>query len=46
MPFSTNNVDITVNANVLFGVSSLLLYHQDADKLFDQELRKIYRDIV
>ena len=46
MPFNTNNVDLTVNANALFGVSQFLLYHQDADKIFDSDMRKMYQDIT
>jgi hypothetical protein len=43
MPFHTNNVDVTVNANALLGLNSLLqsLDQQAADELFDEEVRQI-----
>jgi len=31
MPFSVNNVDMTVNANSLFGLASFLLTSKDID---------------
>jgi len=44
MPFNTNNVDLTVNANSLFGINNLLttLPFEEASALFDDDLRGIY----
>jgi hypothetical protein len=44
MPFNINNVDISVNANVIFGLNNLLLTlnQTQREKLFTQELKQMY----
>lgn len=48
MPFHTNNVDLTVNANSLFGLNSLLITLPEAEarKLFDAELRDLHKNVT
>lgn len=48
MPFNTNNVDMTVNANSLFGLNSLLttLPIDEANNLFDEGLKGIYKNVT
>lgn len=50
MPFNTNNVDLTVNANSLYGLNSLLttLPANQAEDLFgsDADLRGIYKNVT
>jgi len=49
MPFHTNNVDLTVNANSLFGLNHVLLAEgkiDEAQNLFDQDLRGIYVNVT
>ncbi|KAL4433134.1 hypothetical protein ABPG74_010829 [Tetrahymena malaccensis] len=47
-PFHTNNVDLTVNANAIFGLNSVLstIPKEEADELFlqDEDLRTLYRN--
>jgi hypothetical protein len=47
MPFNTNNVDLSVNANSLFGLSLFLQNYDrgEVEKIFDSELRKMFSDV-
>ncbi|KAL4426332.1 hypothetical protein ABPG74_011484 [Tetrahymena malaccensis] len=49
-PFHTNNVDLTVNANSLFGLNSLLttLSKEEAENLFsnDLDLKGLHRNVT
>ena len=44
MPFNLNNVDLTVNANVIYGITSAVLAELDypSKTWFDEELQQIY----
>ncbi len=44
MPFHTNNVDLTVSSNVLYGISSNLLTKTNESDWFDSELQTIYEN--
>eukprot|EP01016_Furgasonia_blochmanni_P056458 TRINITY_DN962_c0_g1_i3.p2 TRINITY_DN962_c0_g1~~TRINITY_DN962_c0_g1_i3.p2 ORF type:complete len:662 (+),score=186.69 TRINITY_DN962_c0_g1_i3:110-2095(+) len=47
MPFHTNNVDLTVNANFLYGTSYFLLTQTDRElvkEVFDDDLKQMYVD--
>eukprot|EP00357_Protocruzia_adherens_P032971 CAMPEP_0115008928 /NCGR_PEP_ID=MMETSP0216-20121206/22262_1 /TAXON_ID=223996 /ORGANISM="Protocruzia adherens, Strain Boccale" /LENGTH=593 /DNA_ID=CAMNT_0002376545 /DNA_START=320 /DNA_END=2101 /DNA_ORIENTATION=- len=48
MPFETNNVDISVNANGLFSFNSFFLSYPKnrTEPIFDREFRKMYKDIT
>jgi len=41
MPTLVNNVDVSVNANILFGINSLLftLNQTETDSFFDDDLK-------
>ena len=46
MPIGVNNVDLSVTANTLFGITSLLLQVdlETAAEYFDEEIAQIYSD--
>jgi len=46
MPFNVNNVDLSVNGNVLFGLIRFLLYGSDSNEWFTEDLQKILLDTV
>ena len=44
MPFNINNVDLTVSANTLYGLTSALLYGIIEKQSFDEDLQMIYEN--
>lgn len=46
MPFNLNNVDLTVSANVLYGLTSGLLSGLIEVELFDDDLQMIYESTI
>ena len=48
MPFHTNNVELSVYANNLFGINAYILSvgKEVAEKIFDHNIRKMNLDIV
>jgi len=46
MPFNVNNVDASVAANTIQGLSRSLVYNPNTDVWFDNELQNLYRDTV
>jgi len=48
MPLRTNNCDLAVNANSLFGISSVLIQvgRTQASQLFDAELELLYEGMT
>jgi len=48
MPLRTNNCDLAVNSNALFGISSVLLQvgEKEAEVLFDDELKLLYEGMT
>lgn len=48
MPFGTNNVDVTVNANSLLGLNSLLITMPDVETevFFDDEIKGMMLNVT
>lgn len=47
MPFNLNNVDLTVSANVLYGLTAGVLYKMDnPDLWFDADVQMLYQGII
>ncbi len=44
MPFNVNNVDLTVSANTIYGLTSAILYDVIEQDVFDDELQMIYEN--
>ena len=42
IPIYLNNIDLSVNANIMYGLNNFLLFHEDASKVFDEELKMMY----
>ncbi|KAL4512370.1 hypothetical protein ABPG72_005372 [Tetrahymena utriculariae] len=42
IPAQTNNIDVSVNANAIFGLNNLLINDKNASNYFDQELQGMY----
>ena len=46
MPFNVNNVDVSVTANALYGITNTLLEKADALDFFDTTMQSMYTDNV
>jgi len=47
MPFNLNNIDLTVSANVLYGITAAVLSNMDnPDFWFDAEVQTLYQNII
>ena len=47
MPFNLNNVDLTVSANVLYGLTAAVLSNMDTPELwFDSDMQTLYQSII
>jgi len=50
MPFHTNNIDLTVNANSLFGLTQFMLTYPNttyADEIiFDSDIKQLYTNVT
>ena len=45
MPFNTNNVDLTVSTNVMYGITSAIVANMsDPDSWFDADLQTVYEN--
>jgi len=49
MPLNLNNVDLNVASNFLFGISNLVLFHENStyvNEIFDDEMKQMYMNTL